>query len=281
MSSKFYPNKNSAMPFAVLPPLLLLVIWAIVAGVWPGIIEHLRSNRPGLAAVFPDLTFLSSPSAAGRAFVQMVVNGTLAKHAVLTSSKTLAAFALAAIVGGLLGWALAMRTVCERLLLPSVEALRSIPPIALLPLFILFAGVGSGLAISFAFFGSMWPVTVAAYAALKSVNPTALHVARNLRLNQRQLAKFVVVPLALPGYLTGLRIALPLSLILVIVSEMLSGDGTGLGAQIDFAKRSFYFDEMIALIFAVAMLGLLLNWSLGVVERKVLFWDARFRNEAK
>lgn len=119
---------------------------------------------------------------------------------------------------------------------------------------------------------------IAAHAAIRGIDPVRLDVARNLRLSQRDILFHVAIPLAAPQVLTGLRISLPITLILVIVAEMFVGGGTGLGAEIDFARRSFRFADMMALICVVSLLGLLMNKTMAVVARRVAWWAPEYQS---
>lgn len=263
---------------ALIPPAVLVGLWWAAAATWPVLLAYLRRANPGLAVRLPDITFLSSPPQTAASAVHLLTEGQLGRHTLWTLGRTVAAFGIAASVGGIFGAYLSRGSSLARTLHPTVEGVRSIPPIALLPLFILAAGVGEALPVLFAAFGAVWPVTIAAFAAVSRVDPLALEVAKNLRMTPRQIARRVVLPLALPGFFTGLRISLPLSFILVIVVEMLvSGSGIGLGTEIDYARRSFRFDDMIALIVTVGATGFILNWCFCLLEKKVLWWDPRFR----
>lgn len=257
----------------------LLILWSVVAFAWPGARRALIEQIPRSAASLPDLFFLSDPKSVLLALGGLAIHGEFWKHLLATVGKSLLAFGIAAFGGSILGWLMATRRAGERLLLPSVEVVRSIPPISLLPVFLLLAGVGWTLSVWLATFGAFWPVTIAAFYAVKSVEPTTVEMGRNLGLNSRQLARHIQIPLAMPGLFTGLRIALPIALILVIVAEMTAGAPLGLGAAADYAKRSFRFDEMIAWIIATAFVGWGLNHALLVVQRRILFWHPSFRTE--
>lgn len=260
-----------------LPPGILLALWAIVGAGWPPLISWLRVHSPEIASTLPDLTFLSTPTQALLAIWHLTVGGNLTTHVLCTFTSTSIAFAVAVIIGVSGGIVLARVPAAETALMPSIEAMRSIPPIALLPIFILIAGIGWKLPVAFGTFGGMWPMLIAAHAAIQGLDPVRLDVARNLRLSRRDILLHVVIPLAAPQVLTGLRITLPITLILVIVAEMFVGGGNGLGAEIDFARRSFRFADMMALICVIGLLGLLLNKAMAVVARRLAWWAPEYQ----
>lgn len=260
----------------LIPPLLLFILWEVVALGWPSLTDAVRRNNPSLVAKMPDLMFISDPISTTKALIDLCISGDLLLNATRTIIRTLISFSCASILGVALGWLLASRSAFEKSVMPSVEAIRSLPPVALLPVFVLVAGIGETFSVSFSTFGTMWPVTIATYAALKGVDRVSIQTGQNLGLTNWQMTRYILGPLSAPGLLTGLRIALPLGLILVVVAEIFVGGGTGLGAQLDYAKRSFRFDEMMAIIFSIGGIGYLLNVIFAWVERKIVWWEPKF-----
>jgi ABC-type nitrate/sulfonate/bicarbonate transport system permease component len=157
------------------------------------------------------------------------------------------------------------------LLEPLVEVLRPLPKPALLPPLILFLGLGDPMKLTVVGLGVFFPVLINAVQGVRGVDPVLVNTGRTFRCGRLALLWKVVLPAAMPLILAGMRVALGLGLILVVIAEMLAGTG-GLGYLIIDMQRSFRVRDMYAWIVILAVLGYALNAVFVVLERRVIHW---------
>jgi ABC-type nitrate/sulfonate/bicarbonate transport system permease component len=183
-------------------------------------------------------------------------------------------YLLACTVGVLLGLAMGYHRPTYALLEPTLELLRPIPKPALLPPLILLLGLGAPMKIAIIFLGAVFPVLINTIQGARTVDPVLVDVARTFRRGTLRTVFRVILPASLPMILAGMRVSLGLGLILVILSEMLTGSH-GLGAQLVDAQRAFRVQEMYAWTVVLAVLGLALALSFDALERRLIFWSSR------
>jgi NitT/TauT family transport system permease protein len=233
---------------------LLLVIWQLVA------ISGLVSPRvlPSLGRVFT-------------ALYEDMASGNLPYHAGITLYRTLAGFAIGSAAGMLLGFALARVRWVEYLFEPVFFAGYPVPKIALFPIFTFIFGIGTPSKIAFAALECLYPVVVATHLATRGIGREIIWAGQNMGLRGRALVQHVLIPAALPGILGGLRIALPIGITVVVVTEMI-GDTHGLGYYVGYAGTSFRPDKLYAGIITIGMVGLALDRILTALRHRMLRW---------
>jgi ABC-type nitrate/sulfonate/bicarbonate transport system permease component len=154
---------------------------------------------------------------------------------------------------------------------PIVSVGFPMPKIAFLPIFMLWLGLYDFSKISMAVFNAIFPVITATIAAAEGVDRQLLWSARSLGASERQLLREIILPAALPQILTGLQVALPISMIVMIVTEMLMG-GQGLGGAMIAASRFADSPGVFAGIVEIAVAGLCLVKGISVLRRHLLAW---------
>lgn len=179
-----------------------------------------------------------------------------------------AAAAVAGIAGGLL---LALVAPLRRAAEPLLHFYRSIPPVALVPLFIVWLGFGTGQRITSIAVASLFPVLIATIDGVRAVDPVLKDTAAVYHLTPRQRVVDVLLPGASPQIFAGLQLGLQVAFVVMIASEML-GAGEGIGAQTILAQQSFLVTDMWAGIVLLGVLGYLVNLVFDLVERRVLRW---------
>jgi ABC-type nitrate/sulfonate/bicarbonate transport system permease component len=145
------------------------------------------------------------------------------------------------------------------------------PKIAFLPVIILWLGVYDGSKITMIVFDAIFPVVAATIIAIQGVEQQLLWSARNMGANERELLWQVVLPAALPQIMTGLQVALPLSLIVAVVTEMLMG-GYGLGGAMMTASRFANSVGVFAGIVEIAAVGYVMVKGMAILRRRLLIW---------
>jgi ABC-type nitrate/sulfonate/bicarbonate transport system permease component len=159
----------------------------------------------------------------------------------------------------------------------TIDFLRTIPPVALIPLVLLVYGATPKMAFVLIVFGSTWPVLLQAMYGVHQVDPAARDVARAYRLRRRDRIRFLIVPSAAPFIATGIRLAATISLLLAIGAELLGG-APGIGAAITLQEQNGDIPQMWAYIVLSAALGVIVNLTLIGLERRILTWHPAQRS---
>lgn len=203
------------------------------------------------------------------AFASGVVSGDLLFHTGITVYRTLAGFAIGSVCGVLIGFALARVRWAEYLFEPFFFAGYPVPKIALFPILIFVFGIGTPSKIAFAAIECLYPVVVATHFASRSTAREIVWAAQNMGMSQSALLRHVLIPAALPGIVNGLRIALPIGITVVVVTEMI-GDTHGLGFYVANAGASFRYDKLYAGVLMIGLLGLLFDRILVFARDRLL-----------
>ena len=203
--------------------------------------------------------------------VEDTLSGTLPVQLGLTLWRALAGFALAGVLGVAIGVMMARNRTAAWFFDPIVSIGFPAPKIAFLPVFILWFGLFDLSKILMAAFAAIFPVIVATSAGTEGVDKYILWSARNAGANERNILYEIVLPAALPQIITGLQVALPISLIVTIVSEMVMG-GEGLGGNMMTAARFADSVGVFAGIVQIAMAGYVLIKAIELLRRHLLVW---------
>jgi ABC-type nitrate/sulfonate/bicarbonate transport system permease component len=158
----------------------------------------------------------------------------------------------------------------------TIDFLRTIPPVALIPLALLLYGATPAMALVLIIFGSVWPVLLQSMYGVHQVDPVARDVARAYQFRRRETVFGVVLPSAAPFVATGVRIAATMSLLLAVGAELI-GNAPGLGESISVAEENGNIPQMYAYIVVSAVLGVLINLALLRLERRTLRWHPAHR----
>jgi ABC-type nitrate/sulfonate/bicarbonate transport system permease component len=251
-------------------PILLLGLWELISRNH-GILNAIYGLCGYPKEKIPDFSFISPISSILSSLWAMLQTKEFYSYLGDTFSVLCSAFILALILGITIGSIIGLHKRLEKYLFSTIDALRSTPPIVLLPLFILFLGIDNQMKIAFVLFGSVWPVLINTFFAIRDIDPIYLKVAKNLQLSKSNTLFKVIYPLASPAIFTGIKISLSLCLILTIVCEMLIGN-KGVGFLINVSKRNGDYDAMFAGILVVAILGWLINKIFKYADQHFLKW---------
>jgi ABC-type nitrate/sulfonate/bicarbonate transport system permease component len=200
-----------------------------------------------------------------------IMSGDLLVGLGLTMLRTFAGFALAAVAGIVIGVTIARFRFARWFFDPVVSVGNPLPKIAFLPIFILWFGVFDWSKILMVAFSSVFPVVVATWAATENVDKYLIWSAQSLGVGRRALLWEIVLPSAMPEVFTGLQIALPIALIVVIICEMTMG-GEGLGGSMMTSMRFADSPGVFSGIVAIAIVGSLLVKLMEVVRARLLVW---------
>lgn len=239
-------------------PVVVLVLWLAVG--WLGLLNSLFV--PTLPSVV---------AAAGR----LLNNADLLQQLAATASRTTAGFVLAAFVGIPIGLVLGLNRPLYRVLSVLIDFLRSVPGTALFPLFLLLFGIGDYSKIANAVFASGLIIAINTIYGVQNVNPTRILAARTMGATRQKIFTSVVFPAALPAIVGGLRVAVSIALIVIVVTEMFIGTKVGLGRLIFHSYDIFEVPEMFVGIITAGLLGYGLNRALQWCEEQIVHWSGR------
>ncbi|WRZ89428.1 ABC transporter permease subunit [Streptomyces sp. NBC_01007] len=194
--------------------------------------------------------------------------------------RLLAGYASAAVVGVALGTVIGsyrkVRAVCE----PVLEFLRAVPPPVLVPVIMLFAGIGDTMKIVVIASGCVWPILLNTVEGVRAVDSVMSETARSYGITGPARMRAVVLPSASPQIFAGLRQALSIGIILMVISEMFAASN-GLGFTIVQFQRGFAIPDMWTGILVLGLLGFLLSAVFQLVERRVLGWYHGLRDSSR
>jgi ABC-type nitrate/sulfonate/bicarbonate transport system permease component len=185
--------------------------------------------------------------------------------------RLLGGYFLAIAVGVTVGIPLGLSVMARRAASPIIEFLRSIPPPALIPLGIVVIGVGDEMKVLIIAFVCVWFVLLNTIDGIAGIEPTMLDTIKVYRVRGVDKLRRVIIPAAAPQIFAGMRIALSVSLIMMVISEMVASKN-GIGFFVLQSQRSFAIPEMWSGILLLGLLGYVLNLIFLLVERRALAW---------
>jgi len=201
-------------------------------------------------------------------------------HALLDTLRGWAiGLAIAVVAGVMLGIVIGSLPLVRAALNSTIEFLRPIPSVALIPLAVLLYGTTPRSTLLLVVYASFWQVLVQVLYGVRDVDPVARETARSYRFRALTQVRTVVWPTALPYVVTGFRLGAAVALILEITGELVIGS-PGLGQQIAVAQSSEAVPSMYALVIVVGLLGVVVNVGVRALERRALRWHPSVRREA-
>ena len=218
--------------------------------------------------------WLPAPTVVGKTIYQLTVSGDLLKHAGITIARVAVGFLLGASAGTLFGGLTGYLPVARKLLDPSLQALRSVPSIAWVPLFLLWLGIQETSKIALISLGAFFPVYLNLSAAMRHVDPKLLEVGKLYRLSTFQMVRRIILPAVLPEYIVGLRSGLGLAWMFVVAAELL-GASSGLGYLMVDGEMTGRASIILASVILFAIFGKVTDWSLNAAGRELLGHRAR------
>ncbi len=236
---------------------------ALVAACWE--LAVMLIGNPGL---FPPLERVAA------AFGHWGASGLLVTDIAESVPRAVLALCLATPLGIMFGLGLALSRRAGALFDGVIQLMRSLPPVALLPLFILWFGIGWNAKVAASVFVCMFPVIVTTMQATTQVDQTYRELAHDLRLTLLAYIARIVVPGAFPAIVPGIRLAAGTSFVMVFVSE-LAGASAGLGYRISIAQLAYQADLMIAGLLTLGLAGLAVDTIIAVLGRRLLHYAGR------
>lgn len=234
---------------------IILIAWEITArsGLWSPIL-------------FPPLEKI------GRELLRFVTSGEGATQTWISLYRAFAGFGAAAVIGGLLGLAMGRSPLFASLLEPLFSGTYAVPKLALFPIFIFVFGLGSLPKIALIFLECLYPMVIITSQGARNVPRALLWSAGNMGAGRWTTLRRVVLPATMPYVFAALRVALPVALIVVVITEMISSVD-GLGYLISYSLASLKTDRILALVVVIAVLGLALDRLLLALRDRLVYWE--------
>lgn len=237
------------------------IAFAVVVALWQG----------AAAAGWINTLFFPAPFDVARALYRLTVSGEMPSHVAASMQRLAGGLAIGVSAGVAAGVAAGLWTGARRVVAPVVSALFPIPKIALLPLFILWFGIGEPSKVATIAFGAFFPMSIATMGGVDGVDRGLIRMAQSFGAPTRAIVAKIVLPAAAPAILSGLRIATSIGIVLIVAAEMI-GAQKGLGAFTLAAGNLMAVDELMAGVVVIAAIGVAFASAIGSVERRVLRW---------
>jgi sulfonate transport system permease protein len=246
-------------------PALGLLLPVVAALVWEWVV------RAGYASG----RLVPPPSIIFDTFAELARNGELQHHTLATCMRVAAGFGIGVTTGTLLGAITGYSSLTRRLLDPTLQALRSIPSIAWVPLFILWFGIFEGSKITLISVGVFFPVYLGVMGAIRSVDRKLVEVGRVFRLSDVAMVRRILLPAVMPAYVISLRSGLGLGWMFVVAAELL-GASEGLGYLLIDGQQLGKPAQIVAAIVAFAIIGKTTDWIIAAASAPFLRWQDAF-----
>lgn len=254
---------RNALTFLALPASLLLA-WHL--SVVTGLVRQQQLPTPvEVTSTLVDLVFANS-GAAGR------YSGDLPAHALASLTRVYAGFALAVAIAVPLGVGIGLKRPIERLVDPTIQLLRNIPITGFLPISLALFGLGDWPAIGLIALAAFFPAVVNTTYGVRQIPPSLVRSARMMGATRIQRMVRVIVPAASPAIFTGLRLAMGIAWVLVVVAEFI-GPRSGLGYLLWDAYQFFARDVMLAAMVSIGLLGFVSDRLILALRSRLLAWN--------
>jgi NitT/TauT family transport system permease protein len=244
---------NRVLPFVLV--LVALVAWEAAArsGLWSPLL-------------FPSLERI------GRELGLFFTKPEMLREVLVSLERAASGFALAAVAGILLGILMGRSRFVAALLDPLFSGTYAVPKLALFPIFIFVFGIGSLAKVALVFLECLYPIVVMTYAGARDVNRALLWSAQNMGASRAAILRRVVIPATTPFIFAGFRVAVPVAMIVVVITEMVAS-ADGLGYQVIYAMSSLRTDRMLAVVVVIAALGYLLDKAVVLARDRLIYWE--------
>lgn len=239
-------------------PIVLILLWEFTVS--QGIIPN---------------TLIASPSQVFITFFELLLNGELWIHSFVSLNRLIVGFLIGTGLGLFLGIIVGVSKLGEKLIAPTIQILAPIPPIAWIPLLIILLGIGEASKIGLIIIASLVVVYINTVQGIRATDQKLVEVAQVSKKSTKELITKILLPSATPNILTGMRVALGLSWILLIAAEVIASSN-GLGWFIWDARNFSRPDDMIVGMITIGIWGKLSDMALIGLEKRLTLWKKSF-----
>lgn len=214
---------------------------------------------------------LPRPGEVAAAILDMIRSGEIWQHLHASLTRLVIGWCMGATAGIAVGFAIGLFSLARATALPLVSALFPIPKIALLPLFIIWFGIGEASKFATIAFGVFSPMVIAAFGGVDAVDRGLIRMAQSFGVPTRDIIAKIVLPGAMPALLSGVRISASIGIILLTAAEMI-GAQYGIGALVLAAGNLMQVDRLLAGVLFLSGLGLTVSFLIGLAEKRLFTW---------
>jgi sulfonate transport system permease protein len=244
----------------VIVPFLLLLSWWTIA--------HMK--------LFPDY-LCPAPGKVTSTAIRLYKSGDLVFNIKMSLFRVVGGFVIGSAVGFIIGASMGFFRIVEKIVGPLFHAFRQVPLLGWVPLIVLWAGIGEAGKIVLIALGASYPVALNTFQGIRSVKKEFIEVARVFEFSNYLLLTTVILPSALPEILTGLRLALNKSWMMVVAAEIFIAAKGGIGDMMWDARDRFHMDIVIVGFILIGLIGFALNESILLIENSFLSWRKTFQ----
>jgi sulfonate transport system permease protein len=254
------PIIKEAVLYLILP-VSILVIWQVLYDIG-----------------FINPVVLPSPGKVARAFWELSIRGQLPKHILVSMVRVLEGFAMAALLGTILGVAIGLSRTMDRVTDLVLQVLKPIPPIAWIPLAIIWFGIGEPSKIYIIFLGAFFPIIVNVIDGIRHIDNKLIEVAKILEVPRKRLIWRLIIPATLAPMMTGLRVGLGVAWMCVVAAELIAAS-EGIGYLIMDARQLSQPEVVLAGMITIGVIGKWMDNLLKWLEKKVLVWKVSYAGD--
>lgn len=235
-------------------PVALIVLWQIAS------ITGLLSPR-----------LLAAPSDIVAAAVRLIASGELVTGVAVSFLRVAAGFSIAVVVGITLALFSGLSRLGEAIIDPPIQMLKAMPFLGLLPLFILWFGIGEAPKIGLVAFGAVFPIYLTLHGGIRGIDKKLIEAGQTLDLGTVGIIRHIIIPGALPSLLVGIRYGLSVAWLSLVVGEQINAS-SGIGYIITYARDFLQTDVIVVCLLFYAMMGLLTDGLVRIIEAYALRW---------
>lgn len=214
---------------------------------------------------------LPSPTDVFETLVQLFRTGGLSKHLIPSLQRLFVGATLGISIGIMIGVMIGLFSHVRAGIVPLINALAPIPKVALLPLFVIWFGIGEMSKYALIAFGTFMPMVVATFGAVDNVDRSLIRMGQSFGLSWWSLVRKIVLPSACPAILSGVRVSISIAIILLVAAEML-GARYGVGAYVLEAGSLYDLEKLFSGVTILSVIGLIANFAIDRIERRFLGW---------
>ncbi|BDA74614.1 binding-protein-dependent transport systems inner membrane component [Rivularia sp. IAM M-261] len=258
MSNKFFKNKvaKQLLPWAV--PVLLLITWQLL-----------------VESGFLSTRILPAPTSVVTTAINLTLSGELFRHIGISAARAISGLLIGGSIGLTLGFINGIFPVAETLFDTSVQMIRNIPNLALIPLVILWFGIGDVARLFLTSLGVFFPMYINTFYGIRNVDQKLIEMGQVYGLSSRELLTEIIIPGALSSILVGLRFALGIMWLTLIVAETIAAD-SGIGYMAMNAREFMQTDIVVLSLILYALLGKIADVAARTLEAKFLAWNPNY-----
>ncbi|MDR6433492.1 ABC transporter permease subunit [Brucella pseudogrignonensis] len=238
----------------LLSPIIILILWQLAS------MSGLLSPRT-----------LASPLEIATTALRLLMSGELATSLAVSFLRVLAGFSIALVIGIVLALLAGLSRIGEAIIDPPVQMLKAMPFLGLLPLFILWYGIGEAPKIGMVAFGSVFPIYLTLYGGIRSVDRKLIEAGRTLDLSTIDIIRHIIIPGAMPSLLVGIRYGLSIAWLSLVVAEQINAS-SGIGYILTYARDFLQTDVIVVCLLVYALMGLLTDGLVRAIETYSLRW---------